>query len=78
MGRREELERELNFIIGDCKTMEEKIDTLTRAVNKTWNFNAEQAMAFEMGTNEPSMMARLWDSQGRCKELLDIYRSEMK
>ena len=78
MSRKEELERELYFLLGDCETMEEKIDTLSRAVNKTWNFSAEQAMAFDMGTERPSMMARIWDSQGSCQELLDIYRREKK
>lgn len=73
MRRREQLERELNFIIGDCKTKEEKIAKLKMVVNTVWNFNAEQAYAFEMSNDNPSTMARVWASTGECQELLDIY-----
>ena len=38
-----------------------------------WNFNAEQTDAFEMSTDRPPTMARVWASTGKCQELLDMY-----
>lgn len=74
MTRRKELENRLSFLIGDCKTREDAIKTLEKVVNTTWNFNAEQSYAFEMGTDNPSFMAKVWASQNDCSELLGIYR----